>query len=903
MAYITETQQTVTEAPVASLDVGLAAHSTGDLLLLCLTQDGAATAITTATPGWTAIGTQVASGGSRQAWFYKVAASGSETEPTFTGSNDDWIVFCLVIKDADTTTPIHGSARSDWNNPAGGTIPSAALTTTNNDCLLLYSWGSDNQIEMITPPSDLTVADKSVGLGVTAFVGWRNQYTAGATPSITCLHEVANEGGNTWAIAVNNASSGRIAPEVRPACDVIRYYGSTIWGGSWSALSTLAASINGVTCSSTAPAIIAAGMVESAWGSATGVSTSTSTTPSFEGGIDTFPAVDVTGKLLTFLFNIATTTSVLRWGPFGIGLIFGDVAGNWAAYQILPRSAFKVRGYAFAMVPGEGTPFASSGTLDLTQINRIGLFSERTASTTAAGIYGIKYLMLQSGATITGGSPGNPGGVANLNIGLNTGWDIFGTCNLQGSGQFLAKQSLQLGDGSTPTYINLAASSIELPLVRQSITNPIAGSNFLPGDNNIDFIIRASATDDINLASSIIASSGPQDFSIHASSSNLADYDFTGCSILGWTVTNNVAGIVFNSATFNQTRGITLNGGGMNSCIIVDSISPTAVTTNNPEQIVDCRFISAGTGHAIEMTAAGTFDFTGNTFTGYGAAGTTDAAIYNNSGGLITLALDAGDPTPTIRNGAGASTVIASVPLSVTATVLANSRVQLYNVTQATELNNILNATTAYSYVVGSGAVAGDVLRLRVTKLGFAPIESSAELGASTINFIVPQFADEVYTTYGLDGSAVTGFAANYTNTTVERTNTSNFTGASFYAWWNHNLTTENGIRNFFGGVTPIDAANLRINNATVDLQFDITGTSNVYQSDNIRIFRTDEGYPVRNPTTGGGAIDLNWRNVVYTIAVGSGVTASDKTEIRDLVWSDAFVAKLLTVTKFIGLK
>ena len=37
-----------------------------------------------------------------------------------------------------------------------------------------------------------------------------------------------------------------------------------------------------------------------------------------------------------------------------------------------------------------------------------------------------------------------------------------------------------------------------------------------------------------------------------------------------------------------------------------------------------------------------------------GADGTTDAAIYNNSGGAITLNISGGGDTPTVRNGASA---------------------------------------------------------------------------------------------------------------------------------------------------------------------------------------------------------------------------------------------------------
>lgn len=70
-------------------------------------------------------------------------------------------------------------------------------------------------------------------------------------------------------------------------------------------------------------------------------------------------------------------------------------------------------------------------------------------------------------------------------------------------------------------------------------------------------------------------------------------------------------------------------------------------------------FISGGTGHAIYITATGSYTFTNFTYSGYGLTGTTDAVIYNDSGGSVTINVSGGD-TPTYRNGAGASTTIVS---------------------------------------------------------------------------------------------------------------------------------------------------------------------------------------------------------------------------------------------------
>ena len=100
----------------------------------------------------------------------------------------------------------------------------------------------------------------------------------------------------------------------------------------------------------------------------------------------------------------------------------------------------------------------------------------------------------------------------------------------------------------------------------------------------------------------------------------------------------------------------------------VRNATGTAMTLANPttQGVKNCSFISVGTGYAIEITATGTYTFTGMTYSGYGATGTTDAVVYNNSGGAVTINVVGGD-TPTYKNGSGASTtVVASVNLKLT---------------------------------------------------------------------------------------------------------------------------------------------------------------------------------------------------------------------------------------------
>jgi hypothetical protein len=199
------------------------------------------------------------------------------------------------------------------------------------------------------------------------------------------------------------------------------------------------------------------------------------------------------------------------------------------------------------------------------------------------------------------------------------------------------------------------------------------------------------------------------------------------------------------------------------------------------------------------------------------------------------------------------------------------SRIQVFNVTTNLEIVNEIVTTPdwLYGYSEGVEFTSGDNVRVRVTKIGFLPFTGSTLASNSGWNILVLQEVDDIYNLYGIDGSGVTKFTADYINFHVDLTTATNFLGSEFYSWFCWELTKTDGIRNFFGVLESIDIGNLRINTDVGDIYFDNTTSTNVFQSDNIRIFRSDDNYPVINPTTGGGGIDLNWRSQVYTVNVG----------------------------------
>lgn len=160
-----------------------------------------------------------------------------------------------------------------------------------------------------------------------------------------------------------------------------------------------------------------------------------------------------------------------------------------------------------------------------------------------------------------------------------------------------------------------------------------------------------------------------------ATHDNLEIYEFDG---LDWTQVGNSK--LITDAGFPALAALSTPSVGF---IITDTLAA----------ITSCDFIFSS-GHAIEITAAGTYAFVGNQFTGYGADETSDAAIFNNSGGLVTINISDGGSTPTIFNGLEATTVINNNVSLTFSGMRDNTEVRVFTAGTTTELDGIENATT-----------------------------------------------------------------------------------------------------------------------------------------------------------------------------------------------------------------
>jgi hypothetical protein len=205
--------------------------------------------------------------------------------------------------------------------------------------------------------------------------------------------------------------------------------------------------------------------------------------------------------------------------------------------------------------------------------------------------------------------------------------------------------------------------------------------------------------------------------------------------------------------------------------------------------------------------------------------------------------------------------------------ILAGSKVWLYNVSTNTEIfiGDLSNNGYQLTYTDGTHFTSGDNFILAFTKLGYVDQKIQGQVTSDGAIILNTQIVDEIYNSYGIDGSTVMKFEADYSNQNVKVIVHDNFTVKELYAWYMYMLTLVDGIRYFVGAVTALDEGNIRINSNIANVKIDNDTIHNIFQDDNVRLFRSDGEYPILNPTSGGGGIDIVWR-VPVVIANSEGL-------------------------------
>jgi len=209
---------------------------------------------------------------------------------------------------------------------------------------------------------------------------------------------------------------------------------------------------------------------------------------------------------------------------------------------------------------------------------------------------------------------------------------------------------------------------------------------------------------------------------LYTSDDTRPDFVVTGTAgalvFAGELINHNLVSLTSGTSVSNASLGfksLVDNGATITSTTLsVDSASGVAgAVAPSLSNFSDISWVQKGAGHAIEITATGTYTLDATSFVGFGANATSSAAVHNNSGGLVTLNIVNGGGTPTILNGAGASTTLNNAVPIVLSGLIAGSRVYIANVTDSLVLFNTTEGTTSFSTSVNFAEEKSLLIRVR----------------------------------------------------------------------------------------------------------------------------------------------------------------------------------------------
>jgi hypothetical protein len=756
MAKIRDYAITTEAVAVTSMVCAMPTHETGDLLVAFVNKNG--TTLFTTPSGWTADQTQ-ASTGAGGGVYTKRAASSSETVTFALGSNSCCAVVLAVqnVNGSTESDAVSGSAKSGANDL---TLPltGVGITPGHDNCLVLHGLSTDGGggFNALPPWVNLFSGDT---VSNSLAVSYTQQKTAAAITAPDHWGGVADDS-RGFIIAVRDDGNGDVfdgyiplgaAAPARQISPMNGSSGGVVDKGTWALAGAGAiTSVNGVSILNSTIGFTADSGINPYRASARIAGAQSKTTYNCS-EINLTAADDITdlNGLVFFTFTNLTASDYKDCGTVAQGgkyVLLGSTSADYRAWKIGGfRSATEVsdaRNNVLIEYSTTDTDLATLGTPDFSALDLIQFGSMGYA---AACTLLVNELYVLNVVTLAGGTDTSTLGLTDLVFVVNNGCGILPLVQRAGV-QATLWVPLVFG-GVDPLFFVEDKKTFAYPQKADGtsymdfhVSNNKVGIEFNGQD-------RGSGDVDILHFTDCLFTSPSSYYWRFASGHDAgADITFAGSSVINAAVTLRST-VSLSNVTFIDCGSFTQNNAALTSCRFTD----TTITSDNPADISDCAFASSGTGHAIEITTAGTYTLDGNTFTGYaGTNGSTgNESVYNNSGGAVTLNVAGGVASPTIRDGVGASTTVNN-SVSVTLTGLKDTtEVRVYAAgTTTPELAGTDDATdgTSGNRSFTFTLPASTSVDVRVFNLGYEPADLLAyAVPAVTTSVPISQQVDRWY--------------------------------------------------------------------------------------------------------------------------------------------------------------
>ncbi len=779
MAYFVEMAQTNASAS-GTINANMPDHLVDDYLIAYVTVDSGTI---TLPAGWAALPSAPANPVSNGTITYLAYVKATSTAMTFSGVTvgDAYTCGIYCFRDVDTTTPFDGV--TPLNASAGAaavTVTCSAVTTTTANALVVYMCAFDGVTPQVVSNPGVMWIDGFDATGTTATTSshqaaaWYITRTAGASPTATFLCNASNTATRVT-FALRNKSGGRVPAYIddvsSPATMITPcHHTAAVNNVTFTGTLTNTAAVNGKTVAGSTPTL-GADFGINPYCNAVGRTAAITAATSLNGF-----EVTLTGgrNLSTGLLMGSLIAAAPKSGTFGLGSTkqggmvcrIGSSATAWEAHQIAAKdtNVTTEQRYVFAIKPGDlttdyGTPGTAVTTTAVTYLQFL-----MNCPAFAANIY-LSELHQVFTQVIAGGDATTPINIDSLAaVGRSFRLPVFQKAGAAGIVSFAP---IQIGGGDAVNF-QVDSGVIQFP----KIYDPDGGELALHAPTNtLGLSLAGKSGDVVKLTNSLVTAPSAYYFNINASATNAATWDLAGTTIIGANVTlRNV--MTFDLMTFSGCPTLDFTG-----CTITNSVIKNIPTTNgsittdastnvdycdinvsnlpasgywwsgaDPSIFSYNSFTGDGSGHAINCTATGgaTVTITGNTWTGFGADGSTGAAInFTATTGTISLVIAGGGTTPTYKS-AGA-TISVSNPKTLTLTNLQTGSdiVILTNGTTTVRTSVDQNSGSTYAYNYNDPGAVVDVC---VYKAGYYPWQQRGlTLSTTSADLNVAQVEDVSY--------------------------------------------------------------------------------------------------------------------------------------------------------------
>lgn len=555
---IRDKKVTKVNSAATSLTLSLPAYQEDDFMVCMAIQNSASGAgAFTIDQGWTKIAlTDETPGSDRVGVFWKIATA-SETPPVIQSSSspvsNTWMAICSTFSGIDTATSINVTSNVTDNDILQASAP---LTTTNNNCIVIHLYAGEQEYYPRPLPGLMDVISEN-GEDCNMSFGWTVQETAGLVNPAEFYMSYGLFNKTIASIAINDNGSGEVPPYITNPPRMVNPF----WGrqnnnfypqGSFTNnANALIPSVNGYTTVGFPTHQNALGSGIEGGGAIQLIGSSGTLPTEMLSWYTTFSTPeDFTDELVGIHFR---SFEVFRPNiEFYMGLM--DSSNNYKVWQLAgPTTIPSKDAFQCAVVDPNSSVgvMQSSGTLDVTDVDRVLFFVRDIDSRGGVVITQMQAISKTTEVTLKGGSAVNPGTLADLANGLKSGNCLFMEDQRgQISGQYLSFCPLQLTD-----FFSVSGTSLSFPDPQNADTR--FQTNL--ADNTLGVTLNGVASKTAVFQDSTIL--GQQPFYFNISGSSSADWNLGGMQVINsgditLTDIGPQGGLIFNncesiSAPFN----------------------------------------------------------------------------------------------------------------------------------------------------------------------------------------------------------------------------------------------------------------------------------------------------------------------------------------------------------------